>query len=50
MFELDYSLQCESYRPVIPIRDQLELTNGLAEPLPCKYINNTIYTDQPPFH
>ena len=35
------------YTPVVPTPGQLILSNGPAEPLPCKYINNAIYADQP---
>ena len=34
------------YIPVVPTPGQLGLANSLAEPLPCKYINNAISANQ----
>ena len=40
-------LQSESDILVVPTTGRLGLTNGPIEPLPCKYIDNAIYTAQP---
>ena len=45
--ELNHSFQCEDYIRVVLTTGRRGLANAPAEPLPYKYFNNVINTNQP---